>query len=532
MTVKMSTRQCPFPWLSVLHLPSSTWNCNLGTLYRIQVDWLIAGTNAALGKKEDGNATDEKDSLEATPDRREPPPARDDAPESAEATRVAPDGDGDGDGRDVELVDPIGSGGLEVTPDKRELSPRRDDAPETVGATRPAAEAEDEGVTTLFGHEGRDGMQKAAEEGDGAGAGESADSQRAGAPFPSPEASLTASPSPETRANSSSPVVSSDAESVVGDDGAQDSGSEAGAVSLSSGTPAVDAVLVGSAGGARGGGEEDGSSAKPAIGTVVEIRGGKEGVSVDSAAGENVERVEEGTGAENDGERKLVEDVEEGVMEGSETLTERAATASSEEPAVVGGAPVDVTVVEEATGMVAREEGQQDEEEDEPPAVDAVVESRVSGSDRPTGNGDAGSPLDPKEERAEPEGAAAGHESGDGALSPTGASDLDDSTACLKPELEADASPEAGESRVPEALSAGGLPPPAVVPDVSQEAALPQFVQEAVSSGDDLQSVTFGDSSGSENNLPGSREEAVVVVGNGAGVDQEAEVATFEDVEL
>lgn len=174
------------------------------------MDWLIAEPNATLGQKEGGSTTDGKDSLESTPDKSKPPPAREDGDE---------DGDGDGDRRDVELVDPIGNGGLEVTPDKRELTPRRDryndDAPETVGATRVTEGQQDGGVVSLFGGpEDREDKKKVGGGGSSAGDGkESADSQRgAGAPsLPSPEASLTASPSPETTGSSSSPIAASDA---------------------------------------------------------------------------------------------------------------------------------------------------------------------------------------------------------------------------------------------------------------------------------------------------------------------------------
>lgn len=493
----------------------------------LQVDWLIAGTNAALGKKDSESSFDGRESLGTTPDKREPPRARDDdAPEPAETART--DGDGNGAGRDAaELVDPIGNGGLEVTPDKRELSPRREeeDAPETVGTTRVEG---DEGVSLFGSAKGRGDKRDKAEGGGGrSGDGESADSQRAGAgagagvPLSSPEeASLTASPSPETRVSSSSPMVASDAESGGGD-GAREDESEAEPLS-----PSVDSAED------VGEGEDgDDSSAKPTVDTIVEIRHEEKRVSAVTAAAAAGENVEEGTEAANDGDI---------LVEGSETLTETepAAMASSVGPGTVGDSPVEVTVPEDVGGIVAKTEakteGQQDEE-DEQPTVDAVVESGVTRSDRPTGARHDGDPrsLDPKDGRAE-----LNENDGDRDVSPTGAggstgvSDLDDSTLPLKPDPDADVSPEAGEARVPHSPSGGNLLPPAAVPDASEEAA-PQVVQELASSGDDLQAVVSdGNRSDLEKEIRSSRGEAVVVVENGAGVEQEAEASTFEDVEL
>eukprot|EP00752_Nemacystus_decipiens_P001886 g1816.t1 len=440
-----------------------------------EVDWLIAGTNAALGKKEGGSTTDGQDSLESTPDKSDPsPPSRgdgddDDAPQSADAALAAANGDGDGDGDggrgNTELVDPIGHGGLEVTPDKRELSPKRhDDAPETVGAMQVAGGRDEEGMG-LFGRseEGGDKHKRVGGGGSSAGDGQGADSPRTGAPLPSPGASLTASPSPEARGSSSSPTVTSDAESL-GDDGAkeeEEDGSEAAAVSLSSGTPVVEAASVGSLDGAGEGGEEsDSSSATPptAVDTRVEIREGEESASLVPTASEDVD---------------------------------------------------------------------EEEEEEEQPVVDAVVASGFSASDWPTdtGNGDARSPLEPKEETAELDGDAAEPEDGErdspptGAVRRTSASDVDDSTA--------------GGATVQEAASGGGLPPLAGVPDALEEAVSPELIKRAgspVLSGVDVPSAVFvGDSSGPEKDLGGSRGEAVVVVDDGAGVEREAEASAFEE---
>eukprot|EP00903_Cladosiphon_okamuranus_P008099 g7807.t1 len=525
-----------------------------------EVDWLIAGTNAALGQTEGGSTTDGKDSLESTPDESEPPSARDGDGE----------GDGVGGGKDIELVDPIGNGGLEVTPDKRELSPRRDhdnESPETAGATRVAEGQEDEGVISLFGSPGdSEGKHKRVGQGGGRGCGagdgeESADSQQgAGAPsLPSPEASLTASPSPETRGSSSSPIAASDAESV-GDDGggaaaAQEDSSEAGAlaVSLSSGTSLVQAGPVSSAEGARGKVvEEDGGdgSAKYAAGTVVDIRVEKSASAV-AAAGE--ENFEEGTGAAKDDVEKLVQDTsEEGVMEGNDTLTQL-------EPAVADDASVHVTILEDVVSTVESGEGQQqqqeqqeqqqeeeEEEEDaEHPAFDAVAESGVTGSDPPagTGNGGAVSLPCPNEERAELKGGTIGLEGdGDRDLPPAGAvgrlgESPNGSTALLKPEAETGASPEAGEAAaVPEAASASGgdMPPVVVEPDASHEVALPEWAAEVASSGDGVRAtVSHGEIGDPEDDVGGSRGEAVVVVEGGAGVvEQEAGDSAFEDIEL
>ncbi|CAN0405394.1 unnamed protein product, partial [Ectocarpus fasciculatus] len=229
-----------------------------------EVDWLIAGTNAALGV---GNT---KRHLEETPDKRGASPKAGGTSESPEATLSGREG-GEGVGADL-----IGNDGLEITPDKRELSPKRNDAPESADATRVAGETqmeeEEEGGASLPDEEASPAalgvVQKALGEG-GIGAEDSADEQRVGSPLPSSEAALTASPSPETRVSGSSPASAektalassppTEAGSLEGDDdgaGVVPNQDDGAGVPLSEEEPAV-----GAGGSVEGGGDQAEQSA-------------------------------------------------------------------------------------------------------------------------------------------------------------------------------------------------------------------------------------------------------------------------------
>lgn len=521
----------------------------------LQVDWLIAGTNAALAVVEEGG---EKDGPGGTPGTSEPPPERDEVPESAEATRVAEDG---GAERDANMVDPLGKDGLEITPDKRELSPKREkeDMPESADATRVAGEAgedeaEDGNVVTPDSRpeEGLPGVkQKGAEaggsgDGDG-GAGESADAQRPAAlPLPSPEA-LTSSPSPEARESCSPGPIAVPSMANISDingEGGEVAAAPAGATES----------------GEEDEGEEEEGTAKPTGVAVAEPRGENESVPTDAVAGEAVESTREGTEPEEQDD-KSAEVVENGGQGGSEGVrqgagveeeSEGSSAAAVAEPAAVGGAPASLTIPEEVGESVVSKgsedaEGEEEGEESEVHAVDAVVESSVFGRPGREGREESGSlvsrpdakeGLDPEkgeegqgqEEEEEndattptpiPEDGEEGSNRGGGAV---GEEHGDDATATAVPsskgELGTDPSPESGKAAV------------AVEPEAFEGA---ELVAEVVPSVDVLRSdVSSGYSDGPEEKVLGSRQEngGEVVGADGACVEEETGSPALDDVEL
>ncbi|CAM9133010.1 unnamed protein product [Ectocarpus sp. 8 AP-2014] len=468
-----------------------------------EVDWLIAGTNAALGV---GNT---KDTLEETPDKRGASPKTGGVSESPEATLSGREG-GEGVGGDL-----IGIDGLEITPDKRELSPKRHDAPESADATRVAGEArmEEEGEASLPDEEASPAalgvVQKALGEG-GIGAEDSADEQRAGSPLPSSEAALTSSPSPETRVSGSSP----------------DSAEKTALVSL----PPTEAGSLE--------GDDDGAGVVP---------------DPDDGAGVPPSEEEPAVGAGGS--------VEGGGDQGEQPADDVTAKSSSDGEPAADGAPGDVS------DHVRTGQEKEEEEKSEKPALDAVVEPSVASGVRQEGEQDGGvalgagierGSLDPSQEevgdigRGEPavpeadeEGAtpseAAGVRQQGGAtvtLSSTSAagtssgSGADDSTGGLKESAaETEFSREMGRG------SAGGGPSPLVV----------EAEVEAVSAGEDTQSVVIsghGPENGIENGIQNGLQKGPlgnsseqggggsVLVANGPGAEEEAQVPVFEEIEL
>lgn len=530
-----------------------------------QVDWLIAGTNAALAVVEESG---EKAGLGGTPGTSEPPPERDEVPESAEATRVAQEG---GEERDANLVDPLGKDGLEITPDKRELSPKREkeDVPETADATRVVGEAgveegEDENVLTPDSRpeEGLPGVKQKGSEGGGSGegdggAGESADAQRPAAlPLPSPEA-LTSSPSPEARESCSSRPIAVPSMADISDGNGERG--EVAAVPPSSEEPAADAVAPT---GVAESGEEDGEGKEESTGkravdigvAVTEPRGENENVPTDAVAEEAVEDAREGTEAEDDKSAEVVENGGEGGSEGArkgagvEEESEGSPAAAVVEPAAVGGAPASLVIPEEVGESVVSKEWEEEEggEESETHAVDAVVESSVFG--RPGGkereeNGslvsghDAKDGLDPEkgekgqeqEEREEngattpkpiPEDGEEGSERGGGSVGDEHGEDAAATVSSSKDALGTDRSPESGKAAV------------AVEPKASAGA---ELVAEVVSSGEVLRSdASSGHGDGLEEKVLGSRRKnsGDVVGADGACVEEETGSPALDDVEL
>lgn len=291
-----------------------------------QVDWLIAGTNAALGV---GNT---KRLLEETPDKCGASPKTGGVSESPEATLSGREG-GEGVGGDL-----IGIDGLEITPDKRELSPKRHDAPESADATRVAGEAriEEEGEASLPDEEASPAalgvVQKALGEG-GIGAEDSADEQRAGSPLPSSEAALTSSPSPETRVSGSSP----------------DSAEKTALVSL----PPTEAGSLE--------GDDDGAGVVP---------------DPDDGAGVPPSEEEPAVGAGGS--------VEGGGNQGEQPTDDVTAKSSSDGVPAADSAPGDVS------DDVRTGQEEEEEEKSEKPALDAVVEPSVASGVRQEGERDGG----------------------------------------------------------------------------------------------------------------------------------------------
>ncbi|CAN0486965.1 unnamed protein product [Ectocarpus sp. 12 AP-2014] len=471
-----------------------------------EVDWLIAGTNAALGV---GNT---KRTLEETPDKRGASPKTGGASESPEATLSGREG-GEGVGGDL-----IGIDGLEITPDKRELSPKRHDAPESADATRVAGETgmEEEGEACLPDEEASPValgvVQKAPGEG-GIGAEDSADEQRAGSPLPSSEAALTSSPSPETRVSGSSPdsaektvLVSlppTEAGSLEVDDddaGVVPDPDDGAGVPPSEGEPAVGAG--GSVEGRGGRGEQPADD--------VTAKSSSDGVpAADSAPGDVSDDVRTGQEEEEEEEKK-----------------------KSEKPALDA-------VVEPSVASGVRQEGEQDGGV----VLGAGMErGSLDPSQEEVGDIGRGEPAVPEadEEGATPSEAAGVRQQGGAtvALSSKSAagtssgSDADDSTGGLK-----EAAAETEFSREMERRSAGGGPSPLVV----------EAEVEVVSTGEDTQSVVISDhgpengiENGGQNGLQkgslGSSSEqgggGSVVVANGPGAEEEMQVPVFEEIEL
>ncbi|CAM9978227.1 unnamed protein product [Scytosiphon promiscuus] len=398
-----------------------------------EVDWLIAGTNAALGVSEKGEDDDNsgggsgvdpigQDGLEITPDKREElSPTREDVAESSAATRVAQEGGGRGD-VDAE-ADPIGKDGLEITPDKRELSPlkRADndgDVSESADASRVAARdgEESEGEDVQQDEDGVSpvcaGKQEAVG-GSDAGSGEAADAQQAELPSPSPERALTASPSPETRVSGSSPsTVPQEEEGIrsngvaVSDDGRGDGGDATVDVR---GDAAEDAL---------GSGEKEQGNGRPVIGDVAEAA--RPGLEDESAPVAAASAATEGAPVAEDGDE--IEDALEGAPKGQEPQQGGPAVAAEDAQGQneerngrpgegVGGAaedeterpPGDATSEPEGEPVVAaagvplevgeaEREGQGEEGEEESGKVtgDAVVESGVAGGVAPEGEENGG----------------------------------------------------------------------------------------------------------------------------------------------
>ncbi|CAN0197910.1 unnamed protein product [Ectocarpus sp. 13 AM-2016] len=468
-----------------------------------EVDWLIAGTNAALGV---GNT---KRTLEETPDKRGASPKTGGASESPEATLSGREG-GEGVGGDL-----IGIDGLEITPDKRELSPKRHDAPESADATRVAGETRmEEGEASLPDEEASPAtpgaVQKALGEG-GIGAGDSADEQRAGSPVPSSEAALTSSPSPETRVSGSSP----------------DSAEKTVLVSL----PPTEAGSLE--------GEYDGAGVvpDPDDGAVVPPSEGEPAVGAGGS-------------------------VEGGGGRGEQPADDVTAKSSSDGVTAADSAPGDVS-----SDVKTGQEEEEEEENSEKPALDAVVEPSVASGVQQEGEQDGGvvlgpgikrGSLDPSQEevgdigRGEPavpeadeEGATPSEAAGvrqqggatvalssKSAAGTSSGSDADDSTGGLK-----EATSEMEFSREMGRRGAGGGPSPLVV----------EAEVEVVSSGEDTQSVEISDhgpengiENGGQNGLQkgplGSSSEqgggGSVVVANGPGAKEETQVPVFEEIEL
>lgn len=412
-------------------------------------------------------------------------------------------------------ADLIGNDGLEITPDKRELSPKRNDAPESADATRVAGETrmeEEEGGASLPDEEASPAalgvVQKALGEG-GIGAEDSADEQRAGSPLPSSEAALTASPSPETRVSGSSPA-------------------SAEKTALASSPPTEAGSLEG---------DDDGAGVVP---------------DQDDGTGVPLSEEEPAVGAG-------------GSVEGGEDQAEQSAvdvTAKSSGDGVLAAdsAPGDASDV-----VRTGQEEQEEEEKSEKPALDAVVEPSVASGVRQEGEEDAGvvlgagierGGLDPSQEevcdvgRGEPavpeadeKGAkpseAAGVREQDGATvtlsskneaGSSSGSDADDSTGGSK-----EAAAETELSREMGRGSAGSGLSPLVVE-----------AEEVVSAGEDTQSVVVSEhgkdgpekglQNGLQNDPLGSNGEqgggGSVVVANGAGAEEEAQVPVFEEIEL
>ncbi|CAB1103831.1 unnamed protein product [Ectocarpus sp. CCAP 1310/34] len=468
-----------------------------------EVDWLIAGTNAALGV---GNT---KCLLEEAPDKRGASPKTGGASESPEATLSGREGK-EGVGGDL-----IGIDGLEITPDKRELSPKRHDAPESADATRVAGETpmEEEEEASLPDEERSSGalgvVQKALGEGS-IGAEDSADEQRAGSPLPSSEAALTYSPSPETRVSGSSPDSAEKTALVLLPP------TEAGSLEVDDNGAGVVPDL------------DDGAGVMPL-----------EGVPAFGARGS----VEGGEGQRE----QLADDV--------------TATSCSDGVPAADSAPGDVSD-DVKTGQEVEEE-----DKSEKPALDAVVEPSVASGVREEGEQDGGvvlgagierGSLDPSQEevgdigRGEPAVLEADEEglmpseaagvrqqgrvtvtlSSKGAAGTSSGSDADDSTRGLKESAaETEFSREMGRG------SAGDGPSPLVF----------EAEVEGVSAGEDTQSVVFSDhgpengiGNGGQNGFQkgplGSSSEqgggGSVVVANGPGAEEETQVPVFEEIEL
>lgn len=450
------------------------------------MDWLIAGTNAALGV---GNT---KPLLEETPDTRGASPKTGGVPESPEATLSRREG-GAGVGADL-----IGTDGLEITPDKRELSPKRDDAPESADATRVAGETrieqEEEGGASLPDEEASPAalgvVQKVLGEG-GIGAEDSADEQRAGSPLPSSAAALTASPSPETRVSGSSPgstektaLVSSpptEAGSLEGNDdgvGVVPDPDDGAGVPLSEEEPAV-----GAEGSVEGGGDQ---GERPAV-DVTAKSGGDGEPAADSAQG----------------------DASDGVRTGQEGEEEK-----SEKPALDA-------VVEPSVASGVRQEGG----EDGGVVLGAGIEQGSLGpSQEEVGDVGRGEPAVPEadEEGAKPSEAAGARQQGGATITPSSqsaagtssGSHADDSTGGLK-----EAAAETEFSREMGRGGARGGPSPLVV----------EAEAEVVSAEEEAQVPENGLQNGHQKGPIGG--DGSVVVANGAGAE-EAQVPVFEEIEL
>ncbi|CAM9539085.1 unnamed protein product [Ectocarpus sp. 4 AP-2014] len=465
-----------------------------------EVDWLIAGTNAALG----GNT---KRLLEETPDKRGASPKTEGASESLEAPEAALSGREGGEGVGGDL---IGIDGLEITPDKRELSPKRHDAPESADATRVAGEArmEEEGEASLPDEEASPGalgvLQKARGEGS-IGAEDSADEQRAGSPLPSSEVALTSSPSPETRVSGSSP----------------DSAEKTALVSL----PPTEAgsLEVDDDGAGVVPNPDDGAGVPPSVGEPAVGAGGS---------------------------------VEGGGGQGEQPADDVTAKSSSDGVPAADSAPEDVS----DDVKTRQEEEEEEEEKNEKPALDAVVEPSVASGVRQEGEQDGGvvlgagierGSLDPSQEevgdigRGEPavpeadeegvmpsEAARVRQQSGAtvavssrGAAGTSSSSDADDSTGGLKESAaETEFSREMGRG------CAGSGPSPLVV-----EAEV-EVVSVVIADHGPENGIENGGQNGPHKGPLGSSSEqgggGSVVVANGPGAEEETQVPVFEEIEL